>query len=301
MNNDDGQVRRGVETTISLGLAGVAFYGSFHHWTSLLSHHGQSGPEAVIAALCVDVGIYRATLAKQRDAAIGRKPKGLCSFPTFCMFAGIILTLAGNVATAQPTAWGVIGALIPGVMLLMSIALSERDAAETTRRTALKRAQARALIEEQEAEQRRLAEAERLRREAAEEEAQRQAERERQRLEREERRRLAETQRLGQASPSQPPAVSGSVSPAVSASVSGGLFAVPPPEAGANTPERLAMWAHWVHAIKAERRVPSGAELLTAGGCSEESSLGRRMSAKWRLIEPAASFLRDLESEAAGS
>jgi hypothetical protein len=294
MSDDGGQVRRNVETGISLVLAGVAFYGSFHHWVSLLDRHGQTGPEAVIAALCVDVGVYRATLAKQHDAAIGRKPKGLCSFPTLCLFGAIVLTLAGNVASAQPTAWGVIGSLIPGVMLLMSIGLTERDAAETARRNARKRTEAKARREEEEAEQQRLAEAERQRREAREEEEQRLAERERQRLDRDRRRQEAEAQRLAGASPSQP----ASVSPAVSA---GGLRAVPPPEARASTPDRIAMWAQWAHVIRTERRIPTGAELLTAGGCSPESSLGRRMRANWLEIEPAKSLVAELGKAATGS
>ena len=33
------------------------------------------------------------------------------------------------------------------------------------------------------------------------------------------------------------------------------LRAVPPPEARANTADRIAMWAAWVHAIRAERRI----------------------------------------------
>ncbi len=59
------------------------------------------------------------------------------------------------------------------------------------------------------------------------------------------------------------------------------------------------MWAFWVHAIKQERRIPSGEELRAAGGCNERSAAGRIAAKQWRQIEPAASLLRDQEARAA--
>jgi hypothetical protein len=148
---------------------------------------------------------------------------------------------------------------------------------------------------ELELERLRQAERDRLREIAREEEEQRRADAERKRLERDERRRQIGADRLAL-----PPASRGpNVSPPASGTVSAGwLHVVPPPEAEAGTPERQAMWSFWVHTIKTERRVPSGAELLTAGNCAADSSLGRRMSAKWKLIEPAKSLLA---REATGS
>lgn len=289
-------------------VAAGAYGGSLTHWLHLARRYGQGGWSAWFLALCVDALAFQAAQERQVDLAWQRGKKGLVSFPVVVLIFSVLLTLAGQVGTAQHTAGGILLALLPGVVLLIAIAFIERRGAERVRQARADEAE-RQCAEEQElarqqerkAEERRRAEAERQRQEAAEQEARRQAERERQRLEREERRRQVEAQRLGQASPSQPPAVSEGVSPAVSPGGPGGLFAVPPSEAGANTPERLAMWQHWIHTIKAERRIPSGAELLTAGGCSSESSLGRRMSARWRLIEPAASLVRDLQAEAAGS
>jgi hypothetical protein len=79
-----------------------------------------------------------------------------------------------------------------------------------------------------------------------------------------------------------------------------GLRAVPPAEARANSPERMAMWSFWVAAIKQERRIPSGEELRAAGGCNERSAAGRIAARQWRQIEPAASLLREMAAQGPG-
>jgi hypothetical protein len=291
---DEGKGRRIALNVISYGLLTFSMWASYLHWYALVRHDGQPKFDAVFIAGCVDLGVYVATLYRQRDSRIGRRHSwGICTFPNFALVLMICVSVAGNVAEAKHSFGGYAVAVIPSGTFLLALALAERDIAETARRRARQRAEARALIEEHEAEKRRLAEAERLREEARQEDERLAAERELKRLGRDRRHAELEAERLAGVSPSQAPSVSGNVSPGVSG---GGLHVVPPPEAGANTPERLAMWAHWAHVIKTEQRLPSGAELNTAARCT--SSIGRRMAARWREIEPAKSLLA---REATGS
>jgi len=137
-------VRRWLDdNAVQLILFGIAFGGSFRHWIHLAALNGQPGIESYIAAVCVDLGVYRMTKERARDVRIGRKPRfGICTMPTLFLFGLVILTLAGNVAAARHTAWGIITSLIPGVVLLMAIALSERRAAEDARQAKAERARA---------------------------------------------------------------------------------------------------------------------------------------------------------------
>ena len=77
-------------------------------------------------------GVYLATLYRQRDSRIGRKPAwGFCTFPNFVLVAMIIVSVSGNVAEAKHTFGGYAVAVIPSVTFLVSLFLSERDAAES--------------------------------------------------------------------------------------------------------------------------------------------------------------------------
>jgi hypothetical protein len=304
------QSRRVVTAVIHYGLLGFAMWASYLHWYALVRHDGQPKIESAFIAGCVDLSVYLATLYRQRDHRIGRKASfGFCTFPNLALFAMIGVSAAGNVAEAKHSFGGYAVALIPTITFLLALTLGERDLAETDRRMVVKRAEARALIEaaedarqrqaeEDEAERRRVAEAERLRREARADEERRQAEAERKRLARDQRHAELGADRLADRAPSRPAAVSASVSGTVSPGGPAGLHVVPPSEAQADTPERAAMWGYWLHAIRIEHRVPSGAELLAAGRCAATSSLGRRMAANWREIEPAKSLL---SREATGS
>jgi Sec-independent protein translocase protein TatA len=163
-------------------------------------------------------------------------------------------------------------------------------AAKQDREKAKQSEHERSALEDAERQRQHELQLEQLRLAAAERERQDAADAGRERLAERERRRLAMADRLGALSPSR----GGSVSPGVTAAV---LHAVspddqPPPEAGATTPERRAMWSFWVRTIRNEQRVPTGEELRIAGGCGEESSLGRRMARQWKLLEPAVSLLR---------
>jgi hypothetical protein len=304
------QSRRVVMEVIHYGLLGFAMWASYLHWYALVRHDGQPKIESAFIAGCVDLSVYLATLYRQRDHRIGRKASfGFCTFPNFALFSMICVSAAGNVAEAKPTFGGVSVALIPTITFLLALTLGERDLAETDRRRARLRAEAKAQIEAAEAERRRQAEdaeaerqrqaeAERLRAEAraeeewrlAEAERQRQ-ERERQRHEREQRRAEFGSERHGEPSPSRGGAVTANVTGAA-------LRVVPPAEARAKSPERQAMWGHWVHVIKTESRLPSGEELRAAGGCNEGSAAGRIAAREWRAIEPAKSLL---QREATGS
>jgi hypothetical protein len=288
------QARKVFMGVIHYGLLSFAMYASFLHWFALVRHDGQGKLEAAFIAGCVDLVVYLATLYRQRDTRIGRKPMyGFCTFPNLVLVLAICGSAAGNVAEAKHSFGGYSVALIPTLTFLTALTLGERDLAETDRRNARKRLEAIARAEALEEDTRRRAEAERLRQEACAEEERLAAEREAKRLEGEERRRLADAQRLAGAAPSRPGTVSATVSPGIAG-------VVPPPEARANSTDRIKMWAAWVHAIKHERKILSGAELLRAAGCSPESSLGRRMAANWSEIEPAKSLIASLGQEASG-
>jgi hypothetical protein len=245
------------DNAVPLLLAGIAFGGSFDHWVHLAEAHGQHGPLAPAVAICVDLGALMCARERERDLKEARQRKGWASWPTIGMAGAIVLTLAGNVAAAQRTPWGIITALIPGAFLLLAISLMERRAAERTRRQAAADEAAARLAE---AERVRLAEAER----AADEARQRQSERHAELA-----RRRAEI-----VTPA-----SGIVTPP------GARLAITPGPAAAGdvsgTSGVAVMRAYWDREVAAGR-VPTGAEMLRTAGLSAGSSLGRQMAAKWR-------------------
>jgi hypothetical protein len=252
-----------------LVLAGIAFGGSFDHWVHLASEHGQHGVLAPAIAVCVDLGVYMATRERQRDARIGRARRGWMSWPTVVLVGGIGLTLAGNVASAQRTPWGITTALIPGLFLLVAISLMERRAAEAGRQALA--AEARRHAEEAAERQRQSGlEAERERQEAARLEAEEAAGRQRERQAGLAARRAA--------------IVSGASVPVLPAAP--GLRPGAAPLAlPAGAPAMSAtdvMRAYWDAEIRAGRPAPTGADLLRAAGVPPTSSLGRQNAAKWR-------------------
>jgi hypothetical protein len=255
-----------------LVLAGIAFGGSFDHWVQLARAHGQHGVLAPAIAVCVDLGVYMATRERQRDARIGRRRRGWMSWPTLVLFGGICLTLAGNIARAQVTGWGITTGLIPGAMLLVAISLMERRSAEDGRKAAADERQRQA---REAAERHRQAEieAERERQETARLEAEAAAQR--------------QAERQAELSARRAAIVNGaSVITDAGASrlalVAGGRA----PESGADatgsaTSATAVMRAHWDREVAAGR-VPSGADLLRAAGVPPSSSLGRQNAARWR-------------------
>jgi hypothetical protein len=168
-------------------------------------------------------------------------------------------------------------------------------------------------IEREEAERRRQhdLELERIRSEERQREREAEAaEREQKRLANAERlARLGASQRLGLPGPSRQPSQPGTVSGGVKVvSITPGAAGAAPairvphvdmPDeavraAGGNaqkTPARELMWDLWVHLITTQGRLATGAELQEYSGGPPSSSLGRRMAAAWRTIEPARSLL----------
>jgi hypothetical protein len=266
----------GADVVVPLILTVIAFGGSFDHWVHLANAHGQRGPLAPAVAICVDLGAYMCARERQRDARLGRDRRGWTSLPTLGMVAAVALTLAGNVASAQPTSWGVIVALVPGAFLLMAIALMERRAAETARR---KRAA--------DAEADRLAAAERDRQAGLAAERDRQAEAEREAGEG--RRRQAERQAelaRRQAEIVTPPsmAVTAGGPPRALPAGPAALAGQPGPGgegAGGTVTATEVMRAYWDREVAAGR-VPTGAELRDVAGLPASSSLGRQNQIKWR-------------------
>ena len=52
---------------------------------------------AAFIAGCVDLGVYLATLYRQRDSRIGRKPSyGFCTFPNFVLVLMICVSVCGQ-------------------------------------------------------------------------------------------------------------------------------------------------------------------------------------------------------------
>jgi Protein of unknown function (DUF2637) len=255
-----------------LVLAGIAFGGSFDHWVHLASNHGQHGVLAPAIAVCVDLGVYMATRERQRDARIGRRRRGWMSWPTVVLMAGILLTLAGNVASAQHSRWGITTALIPGAFLLVAISLMERRAAEAGRQAVAAEAERQA---EAAAERQRQAdlEADRERQEAARLEAEAAARRQSERQSELAARRAAIVNGasvITDAAASRLALPAGGPAPAPGADAAGSAISA-----------TAVMRAHWDREVAAGR-VPSGADLLRAAGVPPTSSLGRQCAGKWR-------------------
>jgi hypothetical protein len=65
---------------------------------------------------------------RQRDKQQGVVTRRL-SWPTVVLAGGVLLSLAANLAQAQPTAWGRIVAAVPPVAFLVAVSMIERRAA----------------------------------------------------------------------------------------------------------------------------------------------------------------------------
>jgi hypothetical protein len=69
---------------------------------------------------------------RQRDKQQGVVTRRL-SWPTAVLAGGILLSLAANLAQAQPTAWGRIVAAVPPAAFLVAVSMIERRAARRPR------------------------------------------------------------------------------------------------------------------------------------------------------------------------
>jgi hypothetical protein len=108
-------------------LAVIAAAGSFTHIQQTAAQHGQRGWMAWAVAVCIDLTCVMAARERQRDKRTGR-PTRLLSWPTTVLCGGILLSLAANLAQAEPTLWGRLTAATPAGAFLLAVSMLERRA-----------------------------------------------------------------------------------------------------------------------------------------------------------------------------
>jgi hypothetical protein len=113
-------------------LAVIAGAGSFTHIRDTAAQHGQHGLMASAVAVCIDLTCVMAARERQRDKQAGIPVRWL-SWPTAVLAGGILLSLAANLAQAQPTAWGRVVAAVPSAAFLVAVSMIERRAARRPR------------------------------------------------------------------------------------------------------------------------------------------------------------------------
>lgn len=106
-------------------LAGIAAAGSFTHIRDTATEHGQRGWMAWAIAVCIDLTCVMAAGERQRDKNTGRAT-GRLSWPTVVLVGGILLSLAANLAQADPSVWGWITAGTPAGAFLVAVSMLER-------------------------------------------------------------------------------------------------------------------------------------------------------------------------------
>jgi hypothetical protein len=115
-------VRRLTEHLPIALLAVIAACGSFTHIADLARRSGQTGWQAYATAVCVDLLAVVAAGEIRRDQRLGKRS----TVPVLVLAGAIVLSLAANLAEAQPTVWGRICAGIPAAAFLLATALLER-------------------------------------------------------------------------------------------------------------------------------------------------------------------------------
>lgn len=114
-------------------LSGIAGAGSFTHIRDTAAQHGQGGPMSWAVAVCIDLTCVMAARERRRDKQAGIITTRRLSWPTVVLAGGVGLSLATNLAQAQPTAWGRIVAAVPPVAFLVAVSMIERRAARRPR------------------------------------------------------------------------------------------------------------------------------------------------------------------------
>lgn len=117
-----------LDTGPVLVLAVIAGAGSFTHIRDTASQHGQTGWMSWAIAVCIDLTCVMAARERQRDKKTGRTQRGPLSWPVLVLTGGIILSLAANLAQADPTVWGWITAATPAGAFLIAVSMLERRA-----------------------------------------------------------------------------------------------------------------------------------------------------------------------------
>jgi hypothetical protein len=126
-----GDVRRLLEVADALPvtvLAVIAGAGSFTHIRDTAAQHGQRGPMSWAVAVCIDLTCGMAARQRQRDKQLGIPTRRL-SWPTVVLAGGVLLSLAANLAQAQPDVWGRVVAAVPPGAFLVAVSMIERRAA----------------------------------------------------------------------------------------------------------------------------------------------------------------------------
>jgi hypothetical protein len=113
-------------------LAVIAGAGSFTHIRDTAAQHGQHGPMSWAIAVCIDLTCVMAARERQRDKQHAIPARQL-SWPTIVLAGGVGLSLAANLAQAQPTAWGRVMAAVPPGAFLVAVSMIERRAARRPR------------------------------------------------------------------------------------------------------------------------------------------------------------------------
>ncbi|WP_021591235.1 DUF2637 domain-containing protein [Actinomadura welshii] len=106
-------------------LAAIAAAGSFTHIRDTATEHGQHGWMAWAIAVCIDLTCVMAAGERQRDKRTGRET-GRLTWPTVVLVGGILLSLAANLAQADPSVWGWITAGTPAGAFLVAVSMLER-------------------------------------------------------------------------------------------------------------------------------------------------------------------------------
>jgi hypothetical protein len=109
-------------------LAVIAGAGSFTHIRDTAAGHGQRGPMAWAVAACTDITCVMAARERQRDKRPGITARRL-SWPAVVLAGGVGLSVAANLAQAQPDAWGQVVAAVPCAAFLVAVPMLERRAA----------------------------------------------------------------------------------------------------------------------------------------------------------------------------
>jgi hypothetical protein len=113
-------------------LAAIAGAGSFTHIRDTAAQHGQHGPMSWAVAVCIDLTCVMAARERQRDKHLTTPTRRL-SWPTIVLAGGVGLSLAANLAQAQPILWGQIMAAVPPAAFLVAVSMIERRAARRPR------------------------------------------------------------------------------------------------------------------------------------------------------------------------
>jgi hypothetical protein len=82
-------------------------------------------------AVCIDLTCVMAARERQRDNKTGKGRPGRITWPVLVLTGGIILSLAANLAQAEPTVWGWITAATPAAAFLIAVSMLERRATRT--------------------------------------------------------------------------------------------------------------------------------------------------------------------------